>query len=178
MKHVIDAISKVMTQETLLMVDGGNVGQWFHQLLTDHYPGHWVTCGASGVVGWGMPGAMAAKVLYPDRPVILLSGDGSFTFTVAELECAARQNLPFVAIVADDEMWGISLSIHEKSYGRPLYSSLGPTKLDVVAEGFGCNGIRIQNSADLLPALQKALLNKTPTVIQVPIVTGPPAEYV
>ena len=54
-----------------------------------------------------LPGAMAARALYPDRAVILLSGDGSFTFTVAELECAARQGLPFVAVVADDECWGI-----------------------------------------------------------------------
>ncbi|MHC4404440.1 MAG: thiamine pyrophosphate-binding protein, partial [Planctomycetota bacterium] len=137
-RDVVLAIGEVLTDTTVLLVDGGNIGQWFHQLLLDRLPGHWITCGASGVVGWGLPGAVAARALDPDRPVILLSGDGSFTFTVAELECASRQGLPFVAVVADDRRWGISASGHVRSYGEPLFSTLGPTRLDKVAEGFGC----------------------------------------
>ncbi len=136
-RDVVVAIREVMTDDTILLVDGGNIGQWFHQLLTDRLPGHWVTCGASGVVGWGLPGALAARTLYPDRPVILLSGDGSFTFTIAELECAARQNLSFVAVVADDQQWGISVTVQNAEFGEPLFSTLGPTRLDQVAEGFG-----------------------------------------
>lgn len=174
-RDVVESVREMMTDETVLLVDGGNIGQWFHQLLTDRMPGEWVTCGASGVVGWGLPGAMAARVLYPDRPVILISGDGSFTFTVAELECAARQGLPLVAVVADDQRWGISATVHEKEFGRPLYSILGPTQFDKVAEGFGCRGIRIDQKDKLVPALKEALVAKTPTVIHVPIVPSCPA---
>ncbi len=173
---VVHAVREVLTDDTLLLVDGGNIGQWFHQLLADRYPGHWVTCGASGVVGWGLPGAMAARALYPDRPVILLSGDGSFTFTVAELECAARQGLAFVAVVADDEEWGISVTGHVKKHGAPLYSKLGPTRLDRVAEGFGCRGLRIERKEELVPALREALDDRRPTVLQVPIVPSSPAD--
>lgn len=175
-RDVVLAIGEVLTDETVLLVDGGNIGQWFHQLLLDRSPGHWVTCGASGVVGWGLPGAAAARALYPDRPVILLSGDGAFTFTVAELECAARQGLPFVAVVADDERWGISVSGHVQHYGEPLYSTLGPMRLDQVAEGFGCHGVRIDSKEGLVPALQEALAADRPTVIHVPIVPGSPAD--
>jgi len=171
---VVLAVGEVLTDETVLLVDGGNIGQWCHQLLWDRCPGHWVTCGASGVVGWGLPGAMAARALYPDRPVILVSGDGSFTFTVAELECAARQDLPFVAIVADDQLWGISVTVHEQTYGEALYSTLGPTRLDLVAEGFNCNGVRIEAVEELVPALVDALAADRPTVIHVPIVPGWP----
>ena len=71
-----------------------------------------------------MPGALAARAAYPDAPVILLSGDGAFTFTVAELECAARQKLPFVAVVADDQQWGISVTGHMREYDNDLYSLL------------------------------------------------------
>ncbi|MFV2069766.1 MAG: thiamine pyrophosphate-binding protein [Pirellulales bacterium] len=171
---VVLAIREVLSDDTLLLVDGGNIGQWFHQLLTDRYPGHWVTCGASGVVGWGLPGALAAKTLHPERPVILLSGDGSFTFTVAELECAARQDLNVVAVVADDEQWGISVTGHNQRYGEPLYSRLGPTRLDQVAEGFGCRGVRIESLDQLVPELRTALTANQPTVIQVPIVPSSP----
>ena len=173
-RDVVEAIQQVLTEDTVLLVDGGNIGQWYHQ-LTDRYPGHWVTCGASGVVGWGLPGAMAAKALYPERPVILLSGDGSFTFTVGELECASRQGLNFVAVVADDQQWGISVSGHLGRYGQPLYSTLGPTRLDKVAEGFGCRGVRVEKKENLVRAITEALRSDRPSVIHVPIVPGSPA---
>ena len=176
-RDVVLSIHDVLTDDTLVMVDGGNIGQWFHQLLGDRLPGHWVTCGASGVVGWGLPGAMAARSLYPDRPVILLSGDGSFTFTIAELECAARQKLRFVAVVADDQQWGISVSVHEQQYGAALYSMLGPTRLDQVAEGFGCHGVRVEEKSQLVPALRTALSHDRPTVLHVPIVPSSPGGF-
>jgi thiamine pyrophosphate-dependent acetolactate synthase large subunit-like protein len=106
--------------------------------------------------------------------VILISGDGSFTFTVAELECASRHGLPFVAIVADDEQWGISVTGHVRVHGEPLYSTLGPTRLDKVAEGFGCNGVRVESKDGLVPAVREALKADRPTVIHVPIVPGSP----
>ena len=175
-RDVTLAVGEALTDETVLLVDGGNIGQWAHQLLLDRYPGHWVTCGASGVVGWGLPGAMAARALYPDRPVLLLSGDGSFTFTIAELECASRQNLPFVAVVADDQNWGISVSVHQKEHGQPLYSNLGPTRLDQVAEGFGCRGVRIEQKDQLAAEIKSALAADRPTVIHAPIVHGSPID--
>ncbi len=175
-RDVALAVGEVLTEETILLVDGGNIGQWFHQLLLDRMPGHWLTCGASGVVGWGLPGALAARALYPDRPVILLSGDGAFTFTVAELECASRQGLPFVAVVADDQRWGISASGQTKNYGEPLYSTLGPTRLDQVAEGFGCRGVRVEQKEAIVPALSEALAADRPTVVHVPIVPGGPDD--
>ena len=176
-RDVALAVQRALTDDTILLVDGGNIGQWFHQMLTDRYPGHWVTCGASGVVGWGLPGAMAARAHDPDRPVILLSGDGAFTFTIAELECAARQRLPFVAVVADDEEWGISVTGHRKQYGDDLYSLLGPTRLDQVAEGFGCRGVRVDSIDQLDAALNEALQHvDVPTIIQVPIIPGSPGD--
>ena len=108
--------------------------------------------------------------------MILLSGDGSFTFTVAELECAARQGLPFVAVVADDECWGISVTGHQQRYGGGLYSDLGPTRLDLVAEGFGCRGVRVEHIDPLQGEIEAGLTADRPTVIQVPIVHGGPGD--
>src|SRR5262249_46629362 len=125
--HVIQAIQNVLPEDPVLLIDGGNIGQWAHQLLcADRYPSYWLTCGRSGVVGWGIGGAMAARLAFPGRPIILLSGDGAFTFNIADLESAARQNLPFVAVVADDQGWGITRSGHVRQFGAPIASSLGP----------------------------------------------------
>ena len=70
--HVVEALRPFLTEETVFLVDGGNIGQWAHQCLADGYPEHWLTCGASGVVGWGLGGAMGSRLAYPDRPIILL----------------------------------------------------------------------------------------------------------
>ena len=173
---IIHAVQSVLTDDTVIVIDGGNIGQWAHQVLCDRYPGHWLTCGASGVVGYGLAGAMAARLVYPDRPVILISGDGALTFTVAELEAAARQSLPFVVLLADDEAWGITLTGHEAHYGRGITSELGPIDYAGMADAFGARGIRIENADQILPALQHGLGEKQPTLIHVPVARSSPAD--
>ncbi|MEM2935741.1 MAG: thiamine pyrophosphate-binding protein, partial [Candidatus Bathyarchaeia archaeon] len=156
-RHIVDAIRPLLTEDVVFLIDGGNIGQWVHMALADHYPSRWLTCGASAVVGWGIPGAMAAKLAYPDRPVLLLSGDGAFGFTVTELESAVRQGLPFVAVVANDEAWGIVVSGQRKAYGEEgvIASRLGAIRFDRVAEALGANGLRIEKPEDLAPAIRR-----------------------
>jgi acetolactate synthase-1/2/3 large subunit len=173
--HIIRALKHVMTDETVLLIDGGSIGQWCHQLLCDRYPGHWLTCGRSGVVGWGIGGAMAARLVYPDRPIILLSGDGAFTFTISDLECAVRQKLHFVAIIADDQGWGITRTGHLEQFGRPISSSLGPIAFDRIAEGLGAHGSIATTPEGLRNQLVHALEKQSVTVIHAPIVGGNPS---
>jgi acetolactate synthase-1/2/3 large subunit len=174
---VIRAIQDVLADDPVLLIDGGNIGQWAHQLLcVDRYPSHWLTCGRSGVVGWGIGGAIAARLAYPQRPVILLSGDGAFTFNIADLESAARQHLPFVAIVADDQGWGITRSGHERQFGAPIASSLGPVAFDRLAVSLGCRGVRAETPAQLSRALREAMTLSEVIVIQAPISAGGPTS--
>lgn len=173
---VVEAIGKVMTPDTTLVIDGGNIGQWAHQVLCDRYPGHWLTCGASGVVGYGIPAAMAARLLDPERPIILLSGDGASTFTIAELETSARQGIPFVMVLADDEAWGITLTGHEKKYGRGMTSELGSIDFVMLARSLGALGVRVDSPEGIEPAIREALNAPHPTVIHVPIVKGNPGS--
>ena len=172
--HILQALRHVLASETVLLIDGGSIGQWVHQALCDRYPGHWLTCGRSAVVGWGVGGAMAARLAFPDRPVILLSGDGAFTFNVADLESAARQQLHFVAIVADDQGWGITRISHEEKFGAPIASSLGPIAFDRLAEALGARGVRVNAPAEIERALRTALAAKTVAVIHVPVTGGNP----
>ncbi len=176
--QLVEALRPFLHDDTVLVVDGGNIGQWFHMVLCDRYPGHWMTCGASGVVGYGLGGAMAARIAYPDRPVILLSGDGSMGFNIADLESASRQRLPFVAVVADDRSWGIAASNQAEQYGRhnTLGCSLGPVRFDLAAEAFGCLGIRAERAEEIGPAIGRGLKEARPALIHVPIAPGGPAE--
>ena len=174
---IMEALEEILQPETVLLVDGGNIGQWFHQTLgSRRYPGHYLTCGASGVVGFGIPGAMAARAGFPRRPVVLLSGDGAATFTLAELECAARQGLPFVMIVADDESWGITESGHLKRYGEAMSSTLGPVDFAGVAQGLGALGAQVSSKAELVEMVRRGLGEQVPMVVHAPIVGGLPGD--
>ncbi len=169
---IIAALREVLTDDPVLLIDGGSIGQWCHQLLCDRYPGHWLTCGPSGAVGWGLPGAMAARLCYPDRPVILVSGDGAFTFTPAELECAARQRLPFVALVADDQAWGITQLGHKRQYGEAISSNLGPIDFGLLAQSLGCHSLCITEASRIAPEIRRAYDRDRPTVLHIPIPGG------
>jgi acetolactate synthase-1/2/3 large subunit len=172
--HILEAIRPHL-DEAVLLIDGGSVGQWAHQLLADRYPGRWLTCGRSGVVGWGLGGAMGARLAYPELPIILLSGDGAFTFTVAELECAVRQRLPFVAVVADDQGWGITRTGHVKQFGEAISSSLGPIAFDKLAEALGARGVVAATPGRIASELKRAIAERIVMVIHVPVVGGNPA---
>jgi acetolactate synthase-1/2/3 large subunit len=170
---IIDAIETALPDDGVLVIDGGSIGQWAHQLLCDdRYPSHWLTCGRSAVVGYGLAGAMAARLAFPDRAVLLLSGDGAFTFTAAELECAVRQRLPFVAVVADDESWGITETGHRRQFGKAISSHLGPIDFRGLARSLGAVGVRVNKREEIAREIRKGLRRGKVTVIHVPIVGG------
>jgi acetolactate synthase-1/2/3 large subunit len=174
--HLVEALRPVLTDDTIFLIDGGNIGQWAHVLLWDRYPGHWLTCGASAVVGWGLPAAIAAKLIHGDRPVLLLSGDGAIGFTIAELETAVRLRVPIVAVVADDQAWGIVASDQKRSLGEPIASLLGPVDYARVAQGFGARGVTVTQPQDLAPAIRQAFDSGQPTLIEVPIALQGPTD--
>jgi len=174
--HLVEALRPLITDDLTFLVDGGNIGQWAHVLLWDRYPGHWLTCGASGVVGWGLPGAIAARLLRPDHPVLLLSGDGAIGFTITELEIAVRHEVPIVVVIADDQAWGIVASGQMKSLGGPIASILGPVDYARVARGFGARGVIAKTPEELTAATRQALRARKPTVIEVPIALLGPTD--
>jgi acetolactate synthase-1/2/3 large subunit len=175
-QHLVEGLRHVLTPETIFLIDGGNIGQWAHVLLWDRYPGHWLTCGASAVVGWGLPAAIAAKALHPDRPVLLLSGDGALGFTITELEIAVRHRLPIVVVVADDQAWGIVASDQKRTLGEPIGSLLGPVDYARVAQGFGARGVTVDQPGEIAPAVRQALASGQPTLIEVPIALLAPTD--
>jgi acetolactate synthase-1/2/3 large subunit len=115
---------------------------------------------------------MAARLRFPDRPVILVSGDGAATFTIGELECAVRQRLPFVFVVADDQAWGITRTGQEREFGQPIASELGPIDFATLAESLGARGVRVREAAQIGQEIRKGIAAGRATLIHVPIKGG------
>ena len=163
-------IQPFLDQDVTFLLDGGNIGRWAHMTLWNRHPAHWFTCGASGIVGWGVPGAVAAKLARPDKPVLLLSGDGSAGFTITEIETALRFNTPYVAVVAHDSAWGIEAD--SRAPERRMGTVFGEIRFDRVAEALGGEGVYIDHPEQLRPAIERGLAADTVTFIHVPTELG------
>ena len=164
--QICRALQPFLDQEVTFLADGGNIGQWAHTALFDRHPSHWLTCGTSGAVGWGLSGAIAAKLARPDHPLLLLSGDGSAGFNLSEISTALRFGAPYVAVIAHDGAWGIVAEGQEE--GRRIASQLGEIRFDRVAQALGARGVYIERADQLSPAIAEGLAANTVTVIHVP----------
>ena len=134
--------------------------------LFDRHPSHWLTCGTSGAVGWGLSGAVAAKLARPGHGLLLLSGDGSAGFNLSEISTALRFGTPYVAVVAARWPWGIVAD--GQAEGRRIASQFGEIRFDRTrrrwAPGASTSSRQV-NSGRLSPRDCQA---NTVTVIHVP----------
>ncbi|GGN97573.1 thiamine pyrophosphate-binding protein [Nocardia rhizosphaerihabitans] len=127
-----------------------------------------------GHLGTGLPYAVGASVAQGrTRPVMLISGDSSFQFQIAELETAVRLNLPLVAVVAVDYAWGLEVGVYKRTFGQGSLETgvhwSTETRLDKVAEGFGCYGEYVDREEDIAPAIKRAYASGKPGVIHVAV---------
>ncbi|MBA4024740.1 MAG: acetolactate synthase [Gordonia sp.] len=127
-----------------------------------------------GHLGTGLPYAVGAGVADGGkRPMMLITGDSSFQFHIAELETAARLNLPLVCVVAVDYAWGLEVGVYKRTYGQGSLETgvhwSSDTRLDKVAEGFGCYGEYVDRDEDIAPAIKRAYASGKPGVIHVAV---------
>jgi acetolactate synthase-1/2/3 large subunit len=127
-----------------------------------------------GHLGTGLPYAVGASVADGrKRPLMLITGDSSFQFHIAELETAARLNLPLVCVVAVDYAWGLEVGVYKRTFGQGSLETgvhwSRATRLDKVAEGFGCHGEYVERDEDIAPAIKRAYGSGKPAVIHVAV---------
>ena len=162
-QRVVDA-----NAETVLIIDGGEFGQWV-QAHTEA-PKRLIN-GPSGAIGGCLCYALAAKLLRSDATVIVLMGDGTAGFHFSEFETAARCGTAFVAIVGNDARWNAEYQIQLRDYGkeRLVGCELSDARYDLAAAGLGCYGEHVTQAEDLDAALERALASGMPSCINVVI---------
>ena len=152
-------IARVVSRETIVVGDGGDVVGCASKLVPLHRAGQWLDPGPFGCLGVGPPFALAAKLLHPDHPVLLIAGDGAFGLNGIELETAVRFGLPLTCVVGNDAGWGQirnpQLSLWGE--GRAVATSLPATRYDLMVEALGGRGALITRPGELAPALERAL---------------------
>jgi acetolactate synthase-1/2/3 large subunit len=165
-------LNKVLDDDTIIIADGGDVVGLAAKVLTITKPGQWMDPGPLGCLGVGLPFAIAAQALYPQKKVIVLNGDGSFCLNGMELDTAARFNLPIVTVIGNDGQWGeirlpqIALVGKERAVATELAPNVHYEK---IAEAFDGYGEYVTEPGDIVPAIQRALAAGKPSIVNVMI---------
>ena len=162
--------------ESVLVSDGGEIGQWAQACLSAPQR---VINGTAGSIGSALPFAVAARLAQRDAPVIAVLGDGTFGFHCAEIDTAVRYGLPFVAVVGNDARWNAEYQIQLRDYGRErtVGCELLPSRYDQVCVALGGHGEHIITPDALLPALDRALASGLPACLNV-MIDGLPAPNI
>ncbi len=131
-----------------------------------------VSLRAAGSLGWSFPAALGAKLAAPQRKVICFSGDGAFYYHLAELETARRRGIATVTVINNNsgfgQGWPNLLRMQGNTPGHPEeLLRFGPTDFAAVARSFGVHGIRVEDPAQIAPALAEALSMDAPVVVDV-----------
>jgi acetolactate synthase I/II/III large subunit len=156
-----------LPKDILYSWDGGDFAHWGRAMLPATRPGGWMRLGPLATIGAALPNGLALQMAHPDEPVVVITGDGSLGFYIAELDTAVRHNLPIVIIVGNDAGWGLERELQggEQTVGCELRA----TRYDIVMQGFGGEGENITTLAEIGPAVKKAFASKRPYLLNVNI---------
>ena len=173
--HLVGELAAALPPDAIVCVDAGELALWAVEALPALLPGSQMSSlgSAMGALGMGVPWAVGAKVAHPDRPVVVLSGDGSFGFGAMELDTAARHDAPVAVVIGNDGGWGIVRHMQQLVHGRVVATDLRGTAYEKLAEMAGGHGERIDRAADLPVALHNAMAAKMPVVVNVVIDSDP-----
>jgi len=167
--EVIAFLRKRLPPETIVTNGAGNFAGWIHRYYS--YPGYRTELApTSGSMGYGVPSAVAAKLVHPDRPVISFSGDGDFLMCGQELATAAQYDLKIVFIVLNNGMYGTIRMHQERDYpGRVSGTELKNPDFAALARAYGLQGEIVEKTADFEPAFERAMKAKIASLIELRI---------
>jgi acetolactate synthase-1/2/3 large subunit len=159
------AIGRALPVDALVVYDGGHTSFWSNDCTPVSDPRTRFHDPGMSQLGFGLPYAIALKRLEPQRAVINITGDGSFGFTLQELDTARREGLVVINIVHNNEAWGIIRAGQAKALDFEMGTSLAGTDYAAIARGFGGHGETVLRAEELAPALQRALDSGLPAVL-------------
>jgi acetolactate synthase-1/2/3 large subunit len=160
-------VSARLGDQAIMTNGAGNFAAWLHRFHQHRcFPSQLAP--TSGAMGYGLPAAIAAKLQYPDRPVICAAGDGDFLMSLPELATAVQHQANIVVAVFDNGAYGTIRMHQERAYpGRVSGTGLANPDFKVMAESFGAAGFFVDRTEDFMPALDAALIAGRPAVIHV-----------
>ena len=162
-------LRQALNPEDIVISDVGAHKMWIARMFQAECSNTCIISNGFASMGIAVPGAVAAKFVYPDRKVVAVTGDAGFMMNSQEIETAIRHGQAFVILIWTDSEYGLIKWHQLRNFGRP--SNITFTNPDFVkyAESFGAKGYRVENATDLLPTLKQALADNTVAIVDCPV---------
>ncbi len=168
-QKIIWDLRTAMDLEDIVICDVGAHKMWMSRMFRCEHPNTCIISNGFASMGIAVPGAIAAKLAFPQRKVVAVTGDAGFLMNSQEIETAMRLHIPVVILVWNDASYGLIEWKQQNQFGRT--SNVHFTNPDFVqyAQSFGAVGVKIERTEDLMPELTAALARDTVTVIDCPV---------
>lgn len=151
--RLIKEIRNALSADDILVVDTGSETIWSSLFFEVYESGRNYLC-AAGSLGWSFPATIGVKLAVGDKRVLNLIGDGGIGYHISEIETALRYDVPFVAVVLNNQSWSNPSGTANVNFGK-------------IAEGFDAFGIRVERPGDIAGALEEAFKSGKPSIVDV-----------
>lgn len=171
-QRLVADIRRAMPSEGIVALDNGIYKIWFARNYKAHKPNTVLLDNALATMGAGLPSAMAAHLVYPDRPVIAVCGDGGFMMNSQELETALRLGMHITVVILRDDGYGMIRCKQTRMGYTEFGVGYGNPDFVKYAEAYGASGYRVESAGALLPLLERCIKTPGVHVIDCPVDYG------
>ncbi len=168
-QKIIYDLRQVMGPEDIVISDVGAHKMWMARQYHCDCPNTCIISNGFAAMGIAIPGALAAKLVNPDKKVVAVTGDGGFMMNCQELETALRVKTPFVTLIFNDNAYGLIAWKQINQFGESAFVDFTNPDFVKFAESMGLKGYRVKSAADLIPTLEEALAQDVPSIIDCPV---------
>ncbi|HAA94932.1 MAG TPA: acetolactate synthase, partial [Dehalococcoidia bacterium] len=164
-QRLVAQLQATLDADSIIALDAGNNRTWMAHLYKARQANTFYSPGGTAGMGWAVPAAVGLKLVYPNQPVVCVTGDGGYMMTVNAISTAVQYDLPIICVVFNDNVLGM---VHDhQPEAHKIASEFFPTNNATVAEGMGAFGIQVSHSKDLPDALRAAQASGRPAVVDV-----------
>ncbi len=168
-QRIIHDIRKSLGDSDIVISDVGMHKIWTARMYQTYEPNTCLIDNGLCSMGISLPGAVAAKLVHPDRKIVVVTGDGGFMMNSQEIETAMRLGLSFVVVIFNDSKFGMVEWKQQMHHHKTFGINFSNPDFVKYAESFGAKGYRISKADDFQKILKKALNEKTVAIIDVPV---------
>ncbi len=165
--YIMEELDRITGGQAVITTDVGQHQMWAAQYYKYSMPRTFLSSGGLGTMGYGLGACIGAKMGNPDKVCVNIAGDGCFRMNMNELATASRYNIPIIQIVINNHVLGMVRQWQTLFYEKRYSQTVLQDKVDFckVAEGLGCQAIRVTTKEEVAPAIEKALAMNGPVLL-------------
>jgi len=167
--RIIQAIRDALKRDDILISDVGAHKLWIARFYPAYEANTIIISNGFSSMGFAIPAGVSAKILYPEKKVMAVCGDGGFMMSAQELETMVRLNLPIVCLIFNDGSYGLIEWKQRIKFGKEFRCHFGNPDFVKFAESFGARGYRVEAEEELSPIIKDALSQEVAAIIDCPV---------